>query len=154
VNTSAMRGAVAVEYLVAFLPLMFFLASVWQIAGLYAAQLIVQRAASAAGRAASVVIPDDPHYYAGEAANSYGAQHRRQVELAADIVLHANPHILAGGREVRVSGFAGNGPLTATVRARFHCFPGWSVFVCGADATRTLVASARYPYHGATYRYP
>jgi hypothetical protein len=146
------RGSISVEYLVAFLPVMFFFASVWQLAGLYAGQLIVQRAASAAGRAASVVIPDDPFYYGGQSANDYTDMRRRHVELAANLVLDASAHILASP-EVSIDGYQGNGPLLARVRARFQCFPGWSVFVCGVDGLRTLTASARYPYHRATYQY-
>jgi hypothetical protein len=152
VLVAAREGAIAVEYLVAFLPVMFFFASVWQIADLYAGHLVVQRAASAAGRAASVVIPDDPFYYNGEAANSYAGMRKQHVELAALLVLDASPRILAQP-EITIDGASGTGPLTARVRARFQCFPGWSVFVCGADGMRTLTASARYPYHGASYAF-
>lgn len=152
-SSQATRGAVSVEYLVAFLPVMLFFASVWQLADLYAAQLIVQRAASAAGRAASVVLPDDPFYYDGEEKDSYSGKRRAQVELAANLVLLASGRILANPT-VEVEGHQGIGPLTARVRARFRCFPGWGVFVCGADGQRTLTASARFAYHGASYVYP
>lgn len=146
------RGAVTVEYLVAFLPVLLFFASVWQLADLYAAQLIVRRAASAAGRAASVVLPDDPHWYGGAPVNAYTGARRTQIELAANIILAASPRMLEGP-EVSVTGASGNGPLTATVRATLLCYPGWSVFVCGVDGQQQLSASARYPYHGATYGY-
>jgi hypothetical protein len=149
----AREGAIAVEYLVAFLPVMFFFASVWQIADLYAGHLVVQRAASAAGRAASVVIPDDPFYYGGQQANTYGGMRQRHVELSALLVLDASSRILANP-QIQIDGASGTGPLTARVTARFRCFPGWGVFVCGPDGTRTLTASARYPYHGASYKYP
>lgn len=146
------RGAVSVEYLVAFLPVMFFFTSVWQLTDAYASQLVVQRAASAAGRAASVVLPDDPFYYGGEAANGYSGQRKRQIELAANLVLDASPHILANP-EVSIEGASGNGPLTARVRARLLCFPGWGALVCGSDGELTLSAAVRYPYHGASYQY-
>jgi hypothetical protein len=147
------RGAVSVEYLAAFLPMMFFFASVWQLMDLYAAQLIVQRAASAAGRAASVVLPDDPYYYDGTPIGAMEGQRRAQIELAASLVLDASLRMLAEP-EVEVEGAADHGPLTARITAGFQCIPGWSVFVCGIDARRTLRASARYPYHSATYSYP
>jgi hypothetical protein len=146
------RGAISVEYLIAFLPVMYFFASVWQIADLYAGHLIVQRAASAAGRAASVVLPDDPFYYGDAEPNSYSGARRTQIELAANLVLQASTKI-AAAPEVAIEGASGNGPLTATVRARFLCFPGWGNLVCGTDGQQTLTASARYPYHGAKYTY-
>lgn len=145
-------GAVAVEYLIAFLPVMWFFASTWQIADLYAAHLIVQRAASAAGRAASVVLPDDPFYYGGAAINDYSGVRKAQIELAANLVLQASSKILASP-QVSIEGASGNGPLTATVRARYRCIPGWGSLVCGADGVQTLSAAARYPYHGASYQY-
>lgn len=146
------RGAIMVEYLVAFLPTMLLFASAWQVADLYAAQLVVQRAASAAGRAASVVLPDDPYYYKHEAVDSYSGERRKQVELAARLVLVASERILDPA-QVSVD-IAGNGPLTARVRAQFQCFPGWGLLVCGPDGQRELTASARYPYHRASYQYP
>jgi len=146
------RGAISVEYLIAFLPVMLFFASVWQLADLYAAHLIVQRAASAAGRAASVVLPDDPHYYGGAAVNTFAGARKTQIELAANLVLRASPKILAQP-EVAIEGASGAGPLTATVRARVRCFPGWGSLVCGADGLQTLTGAARYPYHGAKYQY-
>jgi hypothetical protein len=131
---------------------MLFFASVWQLADLYAAHLIVQRAASAAGRAASVVLPDDPHYYGGVDVNSYSGLRKEQIELAANLVLQASPKILAPP-EVSIEGASGAGPLTATVRARVRCFPGWGNIVCGAAGEKMLTGAARYPYHSARYQY-
>ena len=85
------RGAIAVEYLIAFLPVLLLFASTWQVADLFAAQLIVQRAASAAARAASVVLPDDPYYYGGATIDSYSGERKTQIELAANLVLQASP---------------------------------------------------------------
>jgi Flp pilus assembly protein TadG len=146
------RGAVAVEYLIAFVPVMWFFASTWQIADLYAAQLIVQRAASAAGRAASVVLPDNRRYYNDLEENSYSGARRTQIELAANLVLQASTKILASPT-VTIENASGAGPLTARVQARYSCFPGWGNLVCGADGEQTLQASARYPYHSAKYVY-
>ena len=146
------RGAVFVEYLIAFMPIMTLFASTWQIADLYAAHLIVKRAASAAGRAASVVLPDDRFYYDGVEENSYSGARRTQIELAANLILRASPRILANP-EIRVEGAAGNGPLTVTIEADLKCFPGWGMFVCGADGIKKMRTQVRYPYHGASYGY-
>ncbi|MET0340490.1 MAG: hypothetical protein ABW252_05780 [Polyangiales bacterium] len=148
------RGAAMVEYLIAFLPVMMLFASIWQVADAYAAHLIVQRAASAAGRAASVVLPDDPFFYGGAPVDVYEGVRRAQIERAAHLVLVASSKI-AAAPEVRIEGtFSGNGPITATVDARYRCYPGWGVLVCGVDGLLPLTASARYPYHGARYGYP
>lgn len=67
-------GAVFVEHLIAYLPVLFFFLATWQLIELCAARLIVQRAASAAARAAIVILPDDPAFYqgGGEAASTKG----------------------------------------------------------------------------------
>ncbi len=146
------RGAVMVEYLIAFLPVMMLFASSWQLADLYASQLIVSRAASAAGRAATVVLPDDPYYYGDVEVDSFSGAREQQITLAAELVLQASPRIL-GNPEVSITGASGIGPLTATVVANYRCFPGWGVAVCGADGRVSVTGRAEYPYHGATYEY-
>lgn len=146
------RGAVSVEYLVAFLPVMFLFTSTWQLADLYATHLLVQRAASAAGRAASVVLPDDPIFYGGAPVNVYSGVRKQQVERAALLVLAASLRV-RDDVQVTLAGYSGNGPLTATVRANLICYPGWGVLVCGPDGIADLTASAQYPYHGASYPY-
>ena len=50
----ASEGAVFVETLIAYLPVMFFFMATWQLSELCAAHLIVLRAASVAARAAAV----------------------------------------------------------------------------------------------------
>src|SRR6478752_1790726 len=57
------RGAVIVEKLIAYFPTLLFFFATWQVAEMYTAKLIVDRAASAAGRAAAVVLADDPFFY-------------------------------------------------------------------------------------------
>src|SRR5688572_19743546 len=76
------RGAVFVEKLIVYLPLLasFFLA--WELAEVSAANLVVQRDSAAAGRAAMVVLPDDPLFYDGEPVHSFGGARREDVELA------------------------------------------------------------------------
>ncbi|RYZ05493.1 MAG: hypothetical protein EOO73_19780 [Myxococcales bacterium] len=81
------RGAVFVEHLIAYLPVLFFFLATWQLIELCAARLIVQRAASAAARAAIVILPDDPAFYqgGGEAAPTGGS-----VTLPADGSIYQN----------------------------------------------------------------
>jgi hypothetical protein len=145
------QGAVFVEQLIAFLPVMFFFLATWQLLELCAADLIVKRAASAAARAAVVVLPDDPMFYGGAPVNSFSGPRKTDIELAAAMILATSPHF-SNDFSVTVTGTSGNQPLTATIRAPFHCFAGWVSLVCGG-ASRTLEASARQVYQGAPFDY-
>lgn len=145
------RGAVFVEQLIAFLPVIFFFLASWQLMELCAGDLMVKRAASAAVRAAVVVLPDDPRFYGGVPVNSFAGGRKRDIELAAAMILAVSPHF-SDDFSVTLSNASGNQPLTATVRAPFHCFAGWVSLVCGG-ASRTLEASARHVYQGASFDY-
>ena len=148
----ANEGAVFVETLIAYLPIMFFFMATWQLAELCAAHLIVERSASAAARAASVVLPDDPFYYGGAGINAYEGARKSDVELAAKMVLAAAPQI-SDDPVISVSGNSGNGPLKANVVANFHCFAGWASIVCGGGGVRKLSAEAEAAYQSAKYQY-
>ena len=145
------RGAVFVEQLIAFLPVIFFFLASWQLMELCAGDLIVKRAASAAVRAAVVVLPDDPRFYGGAPVNSFAGDRQKDIILAAATILAVSPHF-SNDFTVTLSQASGNHPLTATVRAPFHCFAGWVSLVCGG-ASRTLQASARHVYQGASFDY-
>lgn len=60
------RGAVFVEFLIAFLPVYVFFLCLVQLSLLFAARLVTEHAALNAARAAAVVIGDDPRRYGGE----------------------------------------------------------------------------------------
>lgn len=147
------RGVIFVEHLIAYLPVMFFFMATWQLIEMCAAHLILQRAASAAGRAAIVVLPDDPAYYDGVPKDSFEGKRQQDVKLAAALILAANPHF--GDFEVDVNPRkpSGSAPLTVTVRANFHCFAGWASLVCGPGGARELTAKSTYAYQGASYNY-
>jgi len=149
---SDQRGAVFVEYLIAYLPVMFFFLATWQLLELCAAHLIVKRAASAAARAAIVVLPDDPAYYGGAAKDKFIGNKQDDIKLAAALILGASPHF-SSDFDVRVTETSGSAPLTATVTAQFHCFAGWVSLVCGPSGQRELVGKATYAYQGASYDY-
>ncbi|RMH36661.1 MAG: hypothetical protein D6689_22020 [Deltaproteobacteria bacterium] len=65
------RGAVYVEFLLVFPPLLLLFLCTLQLALLYVAHLGVQHAAAMATRSAIVVIPDDPVYYDGADKNAF-----------------------------------------------------------------------------------
>ncbi len=145
------RGAVFVEHIIAFLPVMFFFLATWQLIELCAAQLIVKRAASAAARAAVVVLTDDYHFYSDTPVNSFAGERKRDIELAAAMILATSPHF-SSDISVSVNSATGSSPLTATVKAKFHCIAGWVSIVCGGDY-RELEAKSTYAYQGADYDY-
>ena len=151
--TRDQRGAVFVEQLIAYLPVMFFFLATWQLLELCAAHLILKRAASAAARAAIVVLPDDPAFYDGVAKDSFSGQRKADIELAAAMILATSPHFSSDFQVEVPSDVKGSAPLTATVKAKFYCFAGWVSLVCGPTGVRELSAKSSYAYHGAAYSY-
>jgi hypothetical protein len=146
-----LRGAVMVEKLIAFLPLLSAFFATWELAELTAAHLVVQRASSAAGRAAVVVLPDDPLFYDGEDTHSYAGRRRDDIELAAGMVLSAMPR-LKSTFDVSVSDPPEDvGPIDVTVQAQYDC--GLVSFFCSGDGELSLTATTRHTYHGAKYAY-
>jgi hypothetical protein len=150
---SDQRGAVFVEQLIAYLPVMFFFLATWQLLELCAAHLILKRAASAAARAAVVVLPDDPAFYDGVAKDSFSGKRKEDIELAAAMILATNPHFTSDFKVEVPSDLKGSAPLTATVKAKFFCFAGWVSLVCGPTGVRELTAKSVYAYQGAAYSY-
>jgi Flp pilus assembly protein TadG len=110
------RGAVTVETLLALPFVLLSFLGVYQLTLLYSAHLVVQRAASAAARAAAVFLADDPSFHAGgEGREVYAREAARRVLLAA-------PGFDAGSLAVTVTGDrAGFALLTATVQTRVRC---------------------------------
>jgi hypothetical protein len=145
------RGVIFVEHLIAYLPIMFFFLATWQLIELCAGHLILKRAASAAARAAVVVLPDDPLFYDDVPKDKYEGKRQDDVKLAAALILAASPHFDAF--DVAVAPAAGSAPLSATVTANFRCFAGWVSLVCGADGVRRLSAKSTYVYQGAAFDY-
>ena len=64
------RGAIYIEFLIAFIPLFVFFMSMVQLSFLRAAHLVNRHAAVVAARAAIVVLPDDPAQYGGSRVES------------------------------------------------------------------------------------
>jgi len=147
------RGAVFVEHLIAYLPVMFFFLATWQLMELCAAHLILKRAASAAARAAVVVLPDDPAFYDGVPKDSFSGKRKEDIEFAAALILSTSPHFSKDFTVEAPSNLKGGQPLTATVKAKFQCFAGWVSLVCGPTGVRELSAKATYAYQGAAYSY-
>lgn len=142
------RGAISLELAIALLPVLLLAGWAWQLLEFRAAELVVQRAAAAAARAASVVLPDDPAFYAGEAPDCFGGARKAQVELAAALVLASTSQFRAPP-VVELSADDAGHAIRARVSARFE---GW-LGSAWPGAASTLAASVTLPYQGARYRY-
>ncbi|GAC1351636.1 MAG: hypothetical protein NVS3B20_25710 [Polyangiales bacterium] len=89
------RGAVYVEFLIAFLPFLIFFLGIWQVGLIFGFRLIVDHAAVSAARAAAVVMAEKPQSsFNDEPPNELGPKRRELVRNAALIVLA--PLILNG----------------------------------------------------------
>jgi hypothetical protein len=92
------RGAIFVEFLVAFLPVFTFFLCLLQLGLLFAVRLVVEHAATNAARAAAVIIGDDPKRYGGEALNKVEKRNgnRRYGAIRDAVTLSVAPFILDG----------------------------------------------------------
>lgn len=144
------RGAVLIEFLVVFMPMALLFVGVWQVCELYAAQLVLARASSAAGRAASVVLPDNPDFYGGAPQDVLEGQRKADVELAAGMILAASPHFTKKFA-VKVSNVPQRdfGSIEVTVSAELDC-RGLRLLCPWAD-TLAISATSNHAYHGAGY---
>ena len=137
------RGAAYVEWLIA-LPVLWvaFLGS-YMFSYVCAADLIVERAASAAARAASVFMADHSSFYQN------AGERELFVRAAAQRVAVASPTLDPGSVAVAVTGTRGGfSMLTTRVQATFDCTPFLVGFLCGPDFDVDLTAEASMPYMG------
>ncbi len=149
------RGAVYVEFLIAFLPIFFFFLALVQLAFVQTANLIVKHAASKAVRAAAVVLPDDPKYYGDVPVGSFTGQRKTDIERAAQIPLGTMGLIEAAAAKVTIDGlYSRNAMLTAKIEYQYHCKVPWGRFaVCGFTNFKKLTAQASMTAQGAEYEY-
>lgn len=144
------RGAVLIEFLVVFMPLVFLFVGIWQVCELYAAQLVLARASSAAGRAASVVLPDNPEFYSGVAEDDFDGERKAEVTLAAGLILAASPHFTKDFAvtlsQVPQREF---GVIDVTVKAHLDCH-GLRM-LCPFAETMSMSSTSSHAYHGAAY---
>jgi hypothetical protein len=146
------RGAVFVEKLIVYLPLLMAFFAAWELAELGAAHIVTQRACAAAGRAAMVVLGDDPTFYDGEPPGSFDGQRRADIELAAGMILSAIPR-MKDDFSVELADEPSNlgDVFEVTLTASYDC--AIVSMICGGDDALELVATSKHTYHGARYPY-
>lgn len=90
------RGAIFVEFLIAFLPVQVFFLCLIQLAILFSVRLLTEHAAVNGARAAAVVIGDDGARYSNEGKNELIERGKRRDAVRAAVVLTLAPMILNG----------------------------------------------------------
>jgi hypothetical protein len=152
-------GAVYVEFLIAFLPLLCLFSALVQLAMVQIASLVTNHAAVSAARAAMVVLPDnrDPEGY-GAKLNEIGGGRLDAIVAAANMALAAidsSPHasvqfLDARGTNNAIHSVGPHDLLHAQVTYGYPCtVPIGAHFVCGLSGTKTLLAEASMPNQGA-----
>jgi hypothetical protein len=156
-------GAVYVEFLVAFLPLLVFFECLIQFSGLVAAKLVVQHAAMTATRAAIVVLYDDPKYYNDEEVGKTTGKRREAIRLAAAMPMRSVKSIVAfdinfpsqAGESDDRDQYGRDELVRVRVTATYRCqVPFASRLVCNwLTGMRELHGEAALPNQGADYEY-
>ncbi len=156
------RGAVYVEFTIAFMPVFVMFLSLIQLADLHQANIIVRHAAFMGVRAAVVVLPDDGQFYDGEQVNTFDGKRKDAINYAVMGPLLASRSISEykvtlpsspGGDDSR-SSVQPNDLVRLKVQAHFQCrVPMVSILVCGSSKERTLTGEAAMPNQGASYDY-
>ena len=148
-------GGVYVEFLIAFLPVLFFFLGLVQLAFVQVANLVVKHAATKAVRAAVVVLPDDPQYYGGVPVGSFSGQRQSDIQRAAQIPLAPLGLLEAAAAKITLdTPYSRNALLTAKVEFQYHCQVPWGRFVvCGLTNFKTISGQATMTVQGALYEY-
>lgn len=143
------RGAVWVEILIAILPLLGFILGILQLAEMMAGRMLLDHAAFAAARSASVMMGEDP--------KNGGGNPETIVKLAA--VRAVAPYALDGSfSKIGVSIEGGRKPLgspgTVELTATYHCHVPlvWAV-LCNGEGRREMRARASFASNAADYQY-
>lgn len=149
------RGAVYVEFLIAFFPLFFFFLALVQLAFVTSANLITKHSAVTAARAAVVVLYDDPKRYGGEPVGRATGKRREDIERAARIPLSTMGLELGAVKVDMAENVGRDEPVTVKVEYDYHCQVPWGrSVVCGFFTNRKkLKGEATLPNQGASYRY-
>ena len=156
------RGAIYVEFLIAFMPLFVFFMCLIQMVFLSIGQLMTMHAAECAARAAIVVFPDDPSRYDSSQTNQIEGKRRNTVYRAATVAL-APVSVVAikltfpstqGGDDDQTS-FGRDDLIRVKLEALYKCqVPIAKFIVCNPmTGTRKLKAEAALPNQGADYSY-
>jgi hypothetical protein len=157
------RGAIYVEFLLAFLPLFVLFLGLVQLFDLHVANVIANHAAQVTARAAVVVLPDDPAYYDGVAVGKPEGKRKSAIVSAAMQTLKAARSVSevkvtlhdGEGGDAEKASFGRDDLVRVRLDVRFQCrVPLVSKMVCGSNNLRRLRVEATLPNQGAEFAYP
>lgn len=142
------RGAAAVEFVVAMVPLFLTLFCFMQVGKMYTANLVFQHAATIAARSAAVVV--EPTINPGDNGSEDDVKQVARLALGAwqTAIRDLDVEITSDASATNV-----NGMVTATLTGNFACGVAMgATIVCGIDRMAPLKATARFPLQGARYQ--
>ena len=145
------RGAVLVEFLVAFMPLMITFSSFVQLAQITTARIVTKHSAIVAARAAAVI--SNEHNNTPDAKKG---KNQDEIEASVQAALGpwgktmANVKVDIDDQSSEEDNF---GMVKVTVTARYKCtVPFGSMLVCGRNGgVHEIVQKAAFPHQGACY---
>ncbi len=149
-GVAAARGAVLVEFVIAIVPMMITFFGFTQVAKIYTANLAVRHGAIAAARAA-IVISDENDNNPGNNGS------KQEIKQAAALAMLpwiedrslTDVRVTIDDRSSRRDVY---GPVTAKVRAIYHCrVPLAGKLICPASV-RMVSGEATMPHQGARYK--
>ena len=171
------RGAVYVEFLIAFMPVFVFFLCLLQLALLFSAKLVVDHAATTGARSAAVVFGDEPRPYNEPKPQTNMMSKPRRDTVRAAVLIALAPLILddtvasvgvtypnaLGGKGqpegTQLTGVMGSGMVRVRVEAIVVCKIALANMIAcermgnSALQVRRIPAESVYPYQGANYVY-
>ena len=171
------RGAVYVEFLIAFMPVFVFFLCLLQLALLFTTQVFVEHAATTGSRAAAVVFADDPKPYGEQSPQPNTMSKERRATVRGAVLIALAPLILdesvasvgvvypdgAGGTNqpegTQIPTFQQGGMVRVQVQAIAVCkIAIANIIACdrlgqGTLRVKTITTESVYPYQGANYVY-
>jgi hypothetical protein len=174
------RGAVSVEFLIAFLPVFVFFLSLLQLSLLFSTKLLVDHSNVQGARAAAVVFGDEPGAYGDGQDDVHTLTRGRRQAVRDAVLVSLAPAILDGSLErvdvafplaeepggkdqpddAHLKPLGGGGPQMVRVRVEAEAICKIALvnlFMCekgpGLLRVTRVNAEVLYPYQGASYVY-
>jgi len=147
-------GAVYVEFLIAFIPVLFFFLALVQLIFLQTANVITKHAAEEGVRAAVVVLHDDPEQYGGVEVGSFSGKRKTDIERATKLPLMAMGFNLSSAKITMNGSYGRDENVKLRLEYDYKCKVPWGRFLlCGFGNKKKLVAEAELQNQGADYEY-
>lgn len=142
------RGAAAVEFVVAMVPIFLVLFCFMQIGKLYTANLVFQHAATVAARAAAVIVEPEINPGDNGSESDVGTVARLALGAWQTAILDVETKVVSDATKSNTRGM-----VTTTLTGKYVCGVAMgALLTCGADRLVDLKATARFPLQGARYR--